>query len=69
VALHSGQLGPAVAVTHREAIRLGLVCLSWKRPELLLRRERRHLDQVLAGRRVTRLSSRRVANRVAVVPR
>jgi len=36
---------------------------------MLLRRERRHLDQVLAGRRVTRLRSRRTANRVAVVPR
>jgi adenylate kinase family enzyme len=36
---------------------------------MLLRRERRHLDQVLAGRRVTRLRSRRAANRVAVVPR
>jgi adenylate kinase family enzyme len=36
---------------------------------MLLRRERRHLDQVLAGRRVTTLRSRRAANRVAVVPR
>ena len=36
---------------------------------MLLRRERRHLDRVLAGRRVTRLRSRRAANRVAVVPR
>lgn len=36
---------------------------------MLLRRERHHLDQVLAGRRVTRLHSRRAANCVAVVPR
>lgn len=36
---------------------------------MLLRRERRHLDQVLAGRRVTKLHSRRAANRVAVIPR
>lgn len=35
---------------------------------MLLRRERRHLDHVLAGRRVTTLRSRRAASRVAVVP-